>query len=120
MEPVDVRILDRDFRIAVSADERASLLAAVTEVDSRMRQIREAGRASSLDRIAVMTAIQLAHDLIARRAELTPPMSGEETDLRAHARRLSAEIETELARQEAPFSYNQLTLPSKKEGWMSG
>ena len=58
MEPVDVRILDRDFRIAVSADERASLLAAVTEVDSRMRQIREAGRASSLDRIAVMTAIR--------------------------------------------------------------
>jgi len=103
MEPVDVRILDRDFRIAVAPQERASLLAAVSEVDTRMRQIRDAGRATSLDRIAVMAAIQLAHDLIARRTEQAPVVSPEELELRANARRLATEIETELARQEALF-----------------
>ena len=101
MEPVDVRILDRDFRIAVSAEEKSSLLAAVSEVDVRMRQIREAGRATSLDRIAVMAAIQLAHELIARRTEQAPVLSPDEISLRLRARRLSAEIETEITRQEA-------------------
>jgi cell division protein ZapA len=101
MEPVDVRILDRDFRIAVSAEEKTSLLAAVSEVDVRMRQIREAGRATSLDRIAVMAAIQLAHELIARRTEQAPVFSPDEIALRLRARQLSAEIQTEIARQEA-------------------
>ena len=101
MEPVDVRILDRDFRIAVSAEEKTSLLAAVSEVDARMRQIREAGRATSLDRIAVMAAIQLAHELIARRNEQAPVFSPDEIALRLRDRQLSAEIQTEIARQEA-------------------
>jgi cell division protein ZapA len=103
MEPIDVRILDRDFRLAVSAEEKPSLLAAVSEVDQRMRQIRDAGRATSMDRIAVMAAIQLAHDLMARRNAETPQPSFEEIELRARARRLSAEIAAELARQEALF-----------------
>jgi hypothetical protein len=48
-----------------------------------------------------MAAIQLAHELIARRTEQAPVLSPDEISLRLRARRLSAEIETEITRQEA-------------------
>jgi cell division protein ZapA len=64
MEQIEVRILDRDFRLAVSADEKPRVLEAVRLVDERMRAVRDAGKVSGIDRIAVMAALQLAHQLI--------------------------------------------------------
>ncbi|MFN9773749.1 MAG: cell division protein ZapA, partial [Burkholderiales bacterium] len=54
MEQIDVRILDRDYRLAVPADEKARLLDAVRGVDEKRRAIRAAGRVAGVDRIAVM------------------------------------------------------------------
>ena len=64
MEQIDVKILDRDYRLAVSGETKPQLLEAVQMVDEKMRAIREAGRISGIDRIAVMAALQLAHELL--------------------------------------------------------
>ena len=64
MEQIDVKILDRDYRLAVSGETKPQLLEAVQIVDEKMRAIREAGRISGIDRIAVMAALQLAHELL--------------------------------------------------------
>lgn len=64
MEQVDVRILDREYRLAVAAEDRPRLLDAVRVVDDKMRAIRDSGRMGSFDRIAVMAALQLAHELM--------------------------------------------------------
>lgn len=61
---LDVSILGRDYRIACKEGERAELLQAVTFLDGRMREIRDQGKVSGPDRIAVMAALNIAHDLL--------------------------------------------------------
>lgn len=62
-EPVNVRILDREYTVGVNPDERDGLLAAAKLLDKRMRDARGANRMAAIDRIAVLAALNLAHEL---------------------------------------------------------
>jgi cell division protein ZapA len=62
---LDVKILDRDFRVACSDDEKPELLEAVAYLDKKMREISEAGKVVSIDKIAVMAALNIAHEFLA-------------------------------------------------------
>jgi cell division protein ZapA len=62
-EPVSVRILDREYTVGVTGDERDSLAAAARLLDARMREIRGTNRMVALDRLAVLAALNLAHEL---------------------------------------------------------
>ncbi len=70
-EPVNVRILDRDYTVGVTAEEQASLLAAARVLDTRMREIRGNNRMAAMERIAVLAALNLAHELELLREENT-------------------------------------------------
>ena len=63
-DPVNVKILDREFTVGVEAGERESLVAAAHLLDARMREIRGSNRMAALDRVAVLTALNLAHELL--------------------------------------------------------
>jgi len=63
-EPVNVKILDREFTVGVESGERDSLMAAAHMLDARMREIRGSNRMAALDRVAVLTALNLAHELL--------------------------------------------------------
>ena len=62
-EPVTVRILDREYTVGVSDDERAGLASAARMLDARMRELRGGNRMVAPDRLAVLTALNLAHEL---------------------------------------------------------
>jgi cell division protein ZapA len=62
-EPVNVRILDRDYTVGVGAEERDSLMAASRLLDAKMREIRGSNRMVGVDRVAVLAALNLAHEL---------------------------------------------------------
>ena len=62
-EPVTVRILDREYTVGVSDGERASLTSAARLLDLRMREIRGSNKMVAPDRLAVLTALNLAHEL---------------------------------------------------------
>ncbi|MCL4745835.1 MAG: cell division protein ZapA [Burkholderiaceae bacterium] len=98
MAQVDVKILDRDYRLSVSDDDRPRLLQAVELVDERMRTIRDGGKISGHDRIAVMAALQIAHDLLA-----APGGTRADAESSRRIRKLSEEIDTEVKRQEKLF-----------------
>ncbi|MBO9717011.1 MAG: cell division protein ZapA [Pseudoxanthomonas sp.] len=68
-EPVSVRILDREYTVGVNADERDGLVAAARLLDARMREIRGNNRMVALDRVAVLAALNLAHEVQQLRAE---------------------------------------------------
>ncbi len=68
-EPVNVRILDRDYTVGVTAEERDSLLAAARHLDDRMRELRGNNRMASVERVAVLAALNLAHELEMQREE---------------------------------------------------
>src|SRR6476619_6957858 len=62
-EPVNIRILDREYTIGVEPDARDSLMAAAKLLDGKMREVRGANRMAAVDRIAVRAALNLAHEL---------------------------------------------------------
>ena len=65
--PVTVRILDREYQIACREDERDELLAAAALVHERMQEVRSRGNVIGTDRVAVMAALNMAHELLALR-----------------------------------------------------
>ncbi len=65
VQPVSLNILDKEYKIACAVDEKEGLLSSAHELDRQMRKIRDTGKVSSTDRIAVLAALNLAHDLVA-------------------------------------------------------
>ena len=68
-EPVSIRLLDREYTVGCAPDERDSLLAAAKLLDSKMREIRGSNRMAALDRVAVLAALNFAHELQQLREE---------------------------------------------------
>ena len=62
-EAVTIRILDREYTVGVAEHERASLNAAARMLDQRMRELRGSNKMVAPDRLAVLTALNLAHEL---------------------------------------------------------
>jgi cell division protein ZapA len=63
-ETISVAILDREYQFACPVDERKALKEAALFLDERMRSIKGAGRLMALERIAVMTALNLSDELL--------------------------------------------------------
>ena len=61
---VSVRIMDKEYVVACPYDERSALLDAAEFLNGRMREIRDTGKVVGLDRIAVMAALNLAHEIL--------------------------------------------------------
>jgi cell division protein ZapA len=68
-ETVTVTILDRPFQVSCLKDERAALEQSARFLDNRMREIRGGGKVIGVDRIAVMAALNIAHEMLAARGE---------------------------------------------------
>ena len=96
---VEVQLLGRTYRVACEDDKRDELMEAVAYLDGKMNEIRRAGKVMGAERIAVMAALNLAHELMNVRL-------GGNFDLGQAKRRLSA-LETQLdeaiAKQEKLF-----------------
>lgn len=62
--PVTVSILGKEYQVACPENEQAALIASAQMVHLNMDKIRNTGKIVGLDRIAVMAALNLAHELI--------------------------------------------------------
>jgi cell division protein ZapA len=67
---VTVHILDKEYCIACPAEERANLESAARYLDGKMREIRSGGKVIGADRIAVMAALNITHDLLHKQQRL--------------------------------------------------
>jgi cell division protein ZapA len=99
MEQIEVRILDRGYMLSVSPEDKQALQDSAQMVDARMRSIRDTGKVSGLDRIAVMAALQLAHELLSSKIG-DGPSTGE---VIARIRKMSKDIDAEIQRQSRLF-----------------
>ena len=62
--PIKVQILGKEYPIACPEDEQHDLLIAARLLDEKMRQIRDHGRVIGTERIAVIAALNITHELI--------------------------------------------------------
>ncbi|MGH8145212.1 MAG: cell division protein ZapA [Rhodanobacteraceae bacterium] len=61
---VTVKLLDREFLVGCKPDEREGLLAAVSHLDRKMREIKHTSRSPGYDRVAILAALDITHDLL--------------------------------------------------------
>ena len=107
---LDISLLGKEYRVACPPEEHEALQAAVGYVDAKMRDIADKTKSSIPERIAVMAALNIAHELLSRdSAPATQPTSESETnlDIDATLRRISdmeAQLDAALAPQDdRPF-----------------
>jgi cell division protein ZapA len=66
---LDVSIMGREFRISCTEDEQKDLLKATEYLNNKMREIRDSGKVIGVERIAIMAALNIAHELLSSRVE---------------------------------------------------
>jgi len=96
---IEISILGRSYRIACEESERDALMQAVAYLDDKMSEIKKAGKVNGVDRIAVMAALNIAHELLSTRL-------GGGFDIGQAKRRIEsieAKLDEAIARQEKLF-----------------
>ncbi len=104
---LDITLLGKEYRVACPPDERVALLAAVAYVDEKMHDIAEKTKSNIAERIAVMAALNIAHEHLSQKNSASDQALsiGSETglDIDAVRRRISgmeAKLEVVLSAQE--------------------
>ena len=67
--PVTVEIQDKEYRIGCPRGEEEALISTARYVDQKMQEVRAAGKVIGNDRIAVMAALNIAHELIQQQSK---------------------------------------------------
>lgn len=96
---LEVSILGRSYKVACEDGEREALLQAVAYVDGKMNDIKHSGKIAGSERIAVMVALNIAHELLSTKV-------GGGFDLGQAKRRISsieAKLDEAIARQDKLF-----------------
>ena len=62
--PINITILDKEYKIACPSGEQSALLTSAEYLDSKMREVRDSGSIIGSERIAVITALNIAHELL--------------------------------------------------------
>jgi len=70
---LDVNIMGRSYKVTCPDEEREALLQAVAYLDQKMAEIKSGGRVANVERIAVMAALNIAHELLEARAQRGAP-----------------------------------------------
>lgn len=105
---VDITLQGREYRVTCAPEERESLLAAVSHVEAKMKEIAARTKGSG-ERLAVMTALNLAHELLGK-GSAPAPASGADSvtstnfDSTENGRRINsmvARMDAVMAQQES-------------------
>jgi cell division protein ZapA len=96
---IDISILGRSYKIACEDGQRDALLEAVAYLDGKMGEIKKGGKVNGTDRIAVMAALNIAHEFLSTKL-------GSGFDIGQAKRRISlieAKLDEALAKQDKLF-----------------
>ena len=99
---VSVHILDKEYQVACPAEQEAELIVSASYLDRQMRTIRETGKVIGLERIAVMAALNISHELLraSEEDEVLPQSSVSDDAVSSLARKID----------EAIFSLRQMEI----------
>lgn len=90
-----VRLLDKEYAVACPPDARDALHDSARLLDGKMREIRDSGKIIGTERIAVMAALNLAHELLQQR-DTQSGHGGISDDIRYRLRMLQERIDAVL------------------------
>lgn len=95
---LDVTIMGREFRVACPESEKQGLQEAAGYLDRKMREIRETGKIIGVERIAIMAALNIAHDFLTAR-----PTEPDADEVKSRLDRIGGLLDQALAQQDNLF-----------------
>lgn len=66
-EPLNLNIMGRDFCITCPDEEREEILLAAAYLDKKIQEIKAEGKVIDSDRIAIIAALSISHELLTLR-----------------------------------------------------
>ena len=88
---VTINVIGREFRVAAPGGEERQLVASVEFLNKKMREIRDTGKVVGNERIAIMAALNIAHEFLQLQAGQKPS--------KASANSTHADVDVELVRR---------------------
>lgn len=88
---VRVSILDKDYQVSCKENEVTALQQSAMLLDQKMREMKQNSNVFGLDRLAVMAALNLTHDLLAQ-SEKAAQMDSKQTQISSALTEQQAEI----------------------------
>lgn len=67
---VVIRILDKEYQISCPPSEQEALLKSARHLDENMRKIKSRGNIHGMEKISVITALNITHELLAKNQQL--------------------------------------------------
>jgi len=96
---IDFKVMGREFRVACPENEERQLLEAVAYVDRRMVEMRDKSKVIGLERIAIMTALAIANELLHTKM----PGGFDVAEFKRRMHSMQTTIDTAIAEQEKLF-----------------
>lgn len=63
-EPLTVKIMDKEYRIACPEEEKDNLRASADLLNEKLNEIKQQGSVIGTERIAIMTALNMSHEIL--------------------------------------------------------
>lgn len=92
MKQLSIRLLDREMKVAVPEEQSDTLYQASRNLDARLRELRDSNKVSGLDKIALLVALDLAHELLLQQAG-----KAQNTEFEQRLRRMQEKIDATLS-----------------------
>ncbi len=86
-EPLTVKIMEKEYRIACPEDEKNNLKASAELLNEKLDEIKQAGSVIGTERIAIMAALNMSHEILHSQSLVT-----EHSDLNQRIDELSERI----------------------------
>ena len=96
---LQITIMGREFRVACPEEQQASLLEAVDYLNKKMLEIRDAGKVIGLERIAIMAALNIAHEFLSTKLGGAFDMA----EMKRRMNRMETVIDQEMSEQAKLF-----------------
>lgn len=97
---VSIDILDKSYQVACEPEQEAELKQAASDLDDQMRAIRSTGKVIGLERVAIMAALNLSHQVLVMKSGGQP-----EDPLEDQLKTITSRID------EALFQLRQFEIP---------
>lgn len=91
-----INLMGREFRVACPEGEERSLLASVEYVNRKMKEIRDTGKVAGNERIALMAALNIAHECLSNPGK-SPPAGVDAAAIRRRIEAMQEALDTALA-----------------------
>ncbi|MEJ2564560.1 MAG: cell division protein ZapA [Gammaproteobacteria bacterium] len=89
---VIIHLLDKEYRVSCPAEEQEALMVSASYLGKKMKEIRDSGKVIGTDRVAVMAALNITHELLKTRSENTSQNDALGTRVRSLQNKIDAAL----------------------------